>query len=180
MSGSLTYDSAGRGSRTHTLYPPDTKAFLYYSIPLEKPRIAGELRLRLTSGDDIASFESGSDLLRTNGQPWSRPVYSLSQNYPPLYEKLREDGLIPDDLHRILSTFPPKNPKYRASRFSYTLNDPFIVDFSAIWLTLHFITEKGAESLSFLKLFSDPRKTMRDIRPYTGAYTSHHLSILLY
>ena len=55
-------------------YPPDTKAFLYCSMSPEKPRISGELRLRVTSSDDAASFESGSDLLQLDDQPWSRAL----------------------------------------------------------------------------------------------------------
>ena len=74
-------------------YPPDTKAFLYYYRSPERPRIAGELRLRVASGDDFASFESGTDLLRPNGQLWFRPLYALPKHYPPLYKKLSEDGL---------------------------------------------------------------------------------------
>ena len=45
--------------------------------------------------DDPASFESGSDLLRTNGQIWSRPLYVLPKFYILLYEKLREEHLVP-------------------------------------------------------------------------------------
>ena len=71
-------------------YPPDTKAFLYYSIPSGKPRIAGELRLRVASSDDHASFESGLDLLRNNGHPWTRPLYTIPRTHSPVYEKLRE------------------------------------------------------------------------------------------
>ena len=64
------------------LYPPDTKVFLYYFIPPGKPRIAGELRLRVASSDDYASFEGGSDI-------WLRLLYSVSKYYTPLYEKLK-------------------------------------------------------------------------------------------
>ena len=49
-----------------TRFPSGTKAFLYYSMSPEKSRIDGELRLRVTSSDGPASFESGSDLLRPN------------------------------------------------------------------------------------------------------------------
>ena len=55
-------------------YPPNTKAFLYYSMSPEKTRIAGKLRLRVISSDGPASFESGSDLLLTNSLPWMRPL----------------------------------------------------------------------------------------------------------
>ena len=95
----------------------------------EKPRIAGELRLRVASSDDFASFESGSDLLRPNGQPWFRPLRSLPKHHFSLYEKLREDGLVSDDLDTVLSTLPLTSPKYHRTHL-YTLNDPFIVDFS--------------------------------------------------
>ena len=88
------------GASVQRLRYPPVKAFLYYSMPPEKPRFAGELRLRVTSGDDPASFESGSDLLRTNSQPWSRPLYILQKHYLPLYEKLREERFIPDNFGR--------------------------------------------------------------------------------
>jgi hypothetical protein len=159
-------------TRTPAPYPPDTKAFLYYSMSPEKPRIAGELRLRVTSSND---FESGSDLLRPNGWLWSRPLYALSKYYPLLYEKLREDQLIPDDLDAALAALPSKRHKLRL----YTLNDTFIVDFSSTKMSLFAITEQGVHVLQFNNVFIDKRARGM-AKPYTGAYTSHHLSILLY
>ena len=166
--------SDGRPRKDYT-YPPDTKGFLYYSIPPEKPRIAGELRFRFTSSNDAASFESGSDLFRSDGQPWSRSLYYLSKYYFPLYEKLREDQLIPDDLNTALAALPSE--KYRRrSHVLHTLNDTFIVDFSISQKSFFVITEQGAERLRFLKLFLEWREVKP---PYTGAYTDHHLSALL-
>jgi hypothetical protein len=141
-------------------------------MPPEEPRIAGELRLRVTSSDDVASFESGSDLLLSDGQLWSRPIHALSSHYLALYEKLKEDRFIPDDLDKILSTLPIKRHKYRRSHLFYTLNDTFTVDFSAKSLTLYVITEQGAESLMFKEVFTDFREIFRGKRPYTGAYIS--------
>ena len=166
-------------TQTRPTYPPGTKAFLYYSMSPEKLRIAGELRLRVASSDDPASFESGSDLLLTNGQPWLRPLIVLSKLHPHLYEKLREEQLVPDDLDTVLSTLPPTRFKYRLSQFLYTLNDPFIVDFSNSELDLSVITEQGIERVRFLRPFSEYRD-LRVSTPYTGAYTNHLLSILLY
>jgi hypothetical protein len=137
----------------------------------EKPRIAGELRLRVTSSND---FESGSDLLRPNGRLWSRPLYNLSKYYPPLYEKLREDHLIPDDLDRVLAALPSKRHK---NRCLYSLNDTFIVDFSSSGITFFVITEQGVHRLPFYDVFSDNRVGCM-AKPYIGAYTSHYLSIL--
>jgi hypothetical protein len=160
-------------------YPPDTKAFLHYSMSPERPRIAGELRLRVTSSDDPASFESGSDLLRTDGLPWSRPLYVLPTYFFPLYRKLREERFVPDDLDRVLLTLPPARLNYCRSHILYTLNDTFIVDFSDKVIQLFVITERGVESLFNRILFSDQRQRFIYL-PYTGAYTNHHLSILLH
>ena len=147
-------------------YPPDTTAFLYYFTPPEKPRIAGELRLRVASNDDLASFESGSDLLKINGQPWSHPLLRVSKYHIPLYEKLREDGLVPDDLDAVLSTFPPAA---RKCQHLYTLNDTFIVDFSMKELYFVVITEHGVETIKLSRKFVGERRTLRS--PYTGAYS---------
>jgi hypothetical protein len=105
----MTWLDNESGSRIYPLYPTDTKAFLYYFTSPNKPHIAGELRLRVAPSNDFSSFESGSDLLKPNGQPWSRPLYVLPKHYIPLYEKLREDRLVPDDLDAVLSTFTQKS-----------------------------------------------------------------------
>ena len=118
--------------------------------------------------------------MKTDGRPWSRLLYAISntKGYTPLYEKLREEKFVPDDLHRALSTLPTLFPRYRRSKQRlYTLNDTFIVDFSK-GLYFFVITEKGVETLQFSKLFYDIR-SMWAARPYTGAYTNHHLSVLL-
>ena len=98
-------------SRKRQSIPPDTKAFLYYFTSHQRPRIVGELRLQVVPSDDPASFESGSNLLRFNGQIWSRSLYVLSKNYIPLYEKLKEE-LVPGDLNAALSTFPQGVPRF--------------------------------------------------------------------
>ena len=150
-------------------YPPNTKAFLYYSIVPAKPRIAGELRLRVTSSDDPTSFESGSDLLLANGRAWARPLYTLSKLCLPLYEKLREDRLISDDLESVLSNLPSKKQNFRRRNYFYTLNDTFIFNFSHGGFVFFVITEQGVERLVLQKPFTDHRITSEG-KPYTGAY----------
>ena len=131
--------------------------------------------MRVVPSDDPASFESGSDLLRFNGQIWSRPLFVLSKYYVPLYKKLTEEGLVPGDLKAALSTFLPKLPR---CQLLYTLNDTFIIDFSVNMMHFYVVTEQGVEPLDFRFSFSDSRE-MWGGSPYTGAYTNHHLSILL-
>jgi hypothetical protein len=178
MSPSMDYERSAMGRKRN--YPPDTKAFLYYSIPSDKPRIAGEIRLRVTSSDDHSSFESGSDLLRTNGRAWSRPLYFLPKYYTPLYDKLREDRLVQDDLHAVLSNLPSKCPIYGSSSILYTLNDTFIVDFNSVESNFVVITERCVDTLAVHKLFSDSRGLYDNLQPqpYTGAYTNRYLPVL--
>jgi hypothetical protein len=171
---------SGTKTQISASYPIDNKFFLYYFTPPGKPRIAAELRLRVTSSGAPTSFESGSDLLLLNGHPWSRPLCVLPKYYKPLYEKLREDRLVPDDLDAILSTssFTSSRPIYQQSQFLYTLNDTFIVDFSCSHPSFHIITEQGVETIRFTTPFFERPGGQRTL-PYTGAFTNHHLSILL-
>jgi hypothetical protein len=172
LSQRLCYDMATEvtepGKKKFFYFPQDTKVFLYYFTPPEKPRIAGELRFRVTFSDDPASFDSGSDLLILNGQTWSRPLYALPKSYSYLYEKLREDHLVPDDLDAVLSTYPPVSPRYRRRHHLYTLNDTFIIDFSTVRFFC-VVTEQGAELVRFFKPFYEdcPKRHA----PYTGTYT---------
>jgi hypothetical protein len=162
----LVYDPT---DRMNLLYPPDTKAFLYYTTPPGRPRIAGELRLRVVSNDNPASFASGSDLLRTNGQPWSRPLHVLPRYYSVVYEKLREERLVPDDLHAALMNLSKTHSRYSRSQFLFTLHDTFIIDFFKITQVLRVVTEKGTETLPFMKSFSEKREPSRSRRrPYKG------------
>jgi hypothetical protein len=170
----LYHRNSDSGTRTRFPYPPDTKCFLYYFTLPEKPRISAELRLRVTTRDDPASFESGSDLLHSDGRPWSRPLCVLPRYYNPLYKKLREDRLVPDDLDAILSTSTSKVPKYRRSQLLYTLNDTFIVNFSYINLRFLVITEQGLEILVFRGPFFERRGGCITV-PYTGAYSRYSL-----
>ena len=162
-------------SRRTLSIPPDAKAFLYFFTSQQRPRIAGELRLRVVPSDDPASFESGSDLLRSNGQIWSRSLCMLSKYYAPLYEKLKEERFIPHDLDAFLSTFPQMAPR---SQHLYTLSDTFIIDFSKHSIAFTVITEQGVEVLRFYKMFFDERRSWR-CTPYTGAYTNNQFSMLL-
>ena len=158
--------------RKSACYPPDTNYITpcRQKIPASQENYASELRQVMI----IRLSKVGRTLLRANGRPWARPLYGLSKFYIPLYmyEKLKEEQIIPVDLYAVLSTLPSKKCSYRRSHFLYTLSDKFIVDFSSSSLCFFVITEKGLESIVFDKIFSD-RSKMHMGRSYTGAYTIH-------
>ena len=70
-------------------------------------------------------------------------LFSSKKKCSLLYEKLREERLVSDDLDTVLSTFPLKNFSHPLSRILYTLNDTFTVNFSSTELFLFVITEQG-------------------------------------
>ena len=102
-----------------------------------------------------------------NGQPWSRPLHVLPKRYTLVYEKLREERLIPDDLHAALSAIPKTLALNSRTQFLYTLHDTFIIDFSKYAHSLYVITEKGMGTLPCSALFSDKR-AMYSREPYQG------------
>jgi hypothetical protein len=175
----LYYDQSWLNELGYLAFPPDTNAFLYYFTSPIKPRLAGELRLRVAPSDNVASFESGSDLLLLNGQPWSYPLFALPKYYISLYKKLKEDRLVPDDMDAVLSTLSQRFSRYRLSQRLYTLNDAFIVNFSCKEVDLSATTEQGMEVIRLAGSFFEFRNGIHGVRPYTGAYINHHLSILL-
>ena len=149
----------------HPRYPPDTKAFLYYSMSSEKPRIAGELRLRVTSSNDTALFESGWDLLRPDGQIWSRSLF-IFQSSTILCMKNR--GKI--NLSRTTwIRFWPSSPQKKFLSPKST----FIVDFSfKRWVPCAITEQGGMQTIQFQHIFTDCRDNGK-VEPYTGAYTSY-------
>jgi hypothetical protein len=140
------------------------KPFYRQKDPASRENYASELHqvriLRLSKVD------------RPDGRPWLRPLYALPKYFPPLFEKLREEQLVPEDLHRVLLTF--RSVKYYRCQILYTSTDTFIVDFSNYKTYLLVVTEQGVERLPFYYTFVDGRK-MYTSPPYTGAYTNHHL-----
>ena len=60
-------------------FPDGTRGFLYYHSPgASVPPAAGELRFRLTSGNDPASFIQGNDLRMPNSLGWGIPLDDTS------------------------------------------------------------------------------------------------------
>ena len=77
-------------------FPPNAAGFLYYHHPPFCPPLMGEVRLRVTSSSDPASFAAGSDLLTPLGLPWKIPLLymALGKRYATLRTLLLHDDLV--------------------------------------------------------------------------------------
>jgi len=74
----------------------DALGFLYFAYPPGKPRLGGEVKLRVASSEDPRSLENGRDLLLPTSQRWSRPLHPIATNplQRPLYNKLLDEVLL--------------------------------------------------------------------------------------
>jgi hypothetical protein len=120
-----SFPDGRRGKRQ--IWPDHSKGFLYYHTPPNRPRIAGEVRFRLTPTNDPSTFEQGTDLCfddtaydNTFTQTWKRPLYSLATNTStrPLYDKLIEEGIIPPELDKSIQSLPKLTFMYSRCRMS--------------------------------------------------------------
>ena len=119
-------------------FPPNSVGYLYFRPPSPNhPRITGELRFRLATA--LEEFERGEDLKLPSGEPWRRPLFTLTPgaSHKPFYDKLVEEGLVNQDVDRVVAEFCTTAgvPSFlRAWRYDwnvlYSLSDPFDVDFT--------------------------------------------------
>ncbi|KAM5537499.1 hypothetical protein V8D89_008826 [Ganoderma adspersum] len=77
-------------------FPPGTHGFIYYHVPPYSSPLAGELRFRVTSSRNPASFTAGTDLLTERGMPWRYPLYKIvcRPNWTDFVALLLQDGLV--------------------------------------------------------------------------------------
>ncbi|KAM5536375.1 hypothetical protein V8D89_009973 [Ganoderma adspersum] len=77
-------------------FPPGTYGFIYYHVPPYSSPLAGELRFRVTSSRNPASFTAGTDLLTERGMPWRYPLYKIvcRPSWTDFVALLLQDGLV--------------------------------------------------------------------------------------
>lgn len=157
------------GENTRSPWPSDAKGFLYYARPPGAPPIASEVRFRLTPVNDPKAFDHGEDLHLSDERPWRRPIYSIATNsvLGPLYDKLRQEGLVSPELDKALKALPKLSIMYSRCQIVHSLSDTFKLDLSSDWHTLFAISEKGIAPIQILRQFRDLRL---DTTPYKGAY----------
>jgi len=171
-----SFPDGRRGQRQ--IWPDNSQGYLYYHSPPSRPRIAGEVRFRLTPTGDPSTFEQGADLCfddtpnshdeNTISQPWKRPLYSLATNSStrPLYDKLIDEGFIPPELDKSIQSLPKLIFMYSRCQIVHSLYDTFILDLHSDWITIVAVSESGISHIQLLRQFRDFRIGKN---PYTGS-----------
>jgi hypothetical protein len=169
-SSQFTYSGGSR-------FPDDTCGFLYYQSPNPgAPPAAGDLRFRLTPGNDPASFNQGSDLQLPNGLPWGASLLTIAhwQCYQPTRQLLIDDGLVTPALLETctilvnnLGICPVTD-----SHIIHSFGQLFHVDFFATYFTFHTLSTTELGHRHYRSFFAEAKTNRKAIAPYQGEYTS--------
>ena len=159
-------------------FPEGTRGFLYYhSPPAGVPPAAGELRFRLTPGDDPASFDQGSDLQTETGLPWCIPIlklgaYAKSQNYQIIRKLLHDDGfLTPALLETYAAVLNASKHCPNGGRIIHSFGQLFHIRFDATKFDFYTLSMSQLQYRRFSGFYYDKASGNA---PYSGEYTRIH------
>ena len=145
----IHYDLNGKqDALIHPPYPSETKAFLYCFMSPEKPRIAGELRLRVTTSDDRLSRVGWTSCEQMVN--YDRVHFMLFQILISSVSKTEGRTNFVSDNRQSFIDFAFNKP-YPRGHLSYTLDDTFIVDFSCFSSSLLNKAWRGYHCLKYFR-----------------------------
>jgi len=168
------------GYNTRKPFPEGTHGFLYYnSPPAGVSPAAGELRFRLTPGDDPASFDQGSDLQVDTGLPWCIPLLKIvatsqknqSQQFQPIQKLLRDDGFVTPALLETCTAMLNANNHYPNGRIIHSFGQLFHIGFDQVKFGFYTLSMNQLQSINCGGFYHD---RMKQISPYSGGYTMIH------
>jgi hypothetical protein len=153
-------------------FPEGTRGFLYYHSPeASDPPIAGEIRFRLTPGNDPAYFTHGSDLLCPNGLPWVIHLLAMTGSqtklfYQPIRKLLIDDGLVAPALLEKWDT--NEHHLFRCSRIIHSFGQLFAINFDMTSFNFYLPMGNQLQFLTFQGLFCRHRR----FAPYSGGHVN--------
>ncbi|KIM74149.1 hypothetical protein PILCRDRAFT_826517 [Piloderma croceum F 1598] len=151
-------------------FPPGSQGFFYYHTPMpDVPALAGEVRFRLTNGNDPALFLSGVDLIKLDGTPWCIPLLRAATGvtgYQYLRQMLVKDGLVTPALLERCDTISEGRASSH-NRFIHSLGQLFGVDFHKFDTRLYTCHNDVYQHVIIQRLFADC-SNKKAFPPYRG------------
>jgi hypothetical protein len=142
------------------------------------PPAAGQVRFRLTTGDNPDSFMAGSDFHLENGLLWNIPLLAMVQPvcFEPLLELLLADGLVTRALVEKCNKMMQENYCTVNCRSSviHSLGQPFPFNFAAVAMSFAALSSKELCRTVLTGCFN-PSRDVRLVAPYSGEYM--HLNL---
>ncbi|TFY69380.1 hypothetical protein EVG20_g3173 [Dentipellis fragilis] len=115
-------------------FPPGTQGFFYYASPSRGsgPDEHGEVRFRVTPGDDVMDFAAGQDLLYPDGLPWKVTLgrIALHKTYNDVSVMLLRDNLVTEEMLAAIRDGTFKYQRSPNRRLVSRIGQPFSVDLS--------------------------------------------------
>lgn len=135
-------------------FPVDTKGVFYYFRDESMPPISGSLRFRVC--EDLATFETGHDLLTEMNEPWAVPLIRIVRHKVWSYtlEYLIRDGQVEERLVRAIQRLQMPWQTLR-NRPLFTPTQPFAFNLKHRFLALSLITTSSMSRVEFQHLFYD-------------------------
>ncbi|TFK52877.1 hypothetical protein OE88DRAFT_1313113 [Heliocybe sulcata] len=154
----VSYRSEGT---TPLPFPPDTQGFLYFHLDADAPALAGQVRFRITTSSDPATFPEGRDLQLPDGRPWNIPVFQVARwsKYAAFRAVLLSDNLVTEKLldpALSISTSHGKKPLHPNSDsvFAWKFGQTFPVELESTYIVVWLMGSSGWKRLRFRTPFS--------------------------
>lgn len=169
-----------QGARMHFIhkateyfpFPNGTRGFYYFrDAGAKAPKIAGEIRFRVTPNESPASFPGGVDLLLPNAMPWRIPLLCISQNlaYKGIRQTLLQDKLVDKRTIDLCRRLQSQEPVHRSSRIIHSFGQLFSIRFDVgINSSVHLLTHKDCQLVRLHKLSAHNNFPYTSIVPYAG------------
>ncbi|TFK46190.1 hypothetical protein OE88DRAFT_1041720 [Heliocybe sulcata] len=142
-------------------FPPDSQGFLYWHLDPDAPLLSGQVRFRVTTSSDPATFPNGRDLQLPDGATWNISLFDIARRsqYSGIRVCLVSEKLVTAKvLYTALSIFAPYGARTihpaTGSLLIWKFGQTFLVDLRSQKMYLWIIGSSAGEKLSLRCLFS--------------------------
>ncbi|TFK46194.1 hypothetical protein OE88DRAFT_1668055 [Heliocybe sulcata] len=142
-------------------FPLDAQGFLYWHLDPDAPPLSGQVRFRITTSSDPATFPNGRDLQLPDGGTWNISLFNIARRsaYSGLRVYLICEKLVTAKVLYSALTISASNGKEilhpaTVSIFIWKFGQTFLADLGSIHLHLWVIGSFVAERFHVQHLFS--------------------------
>ncbi|TFK46179.1 hypothetical protein OE88DRAFT_1041024 [Heliocybe sulcata] len=142
-------------------FPMDAQGFLYWHLEKAAPPLSGQVRFRITTSSDPATFPSGRDLQLPDGRIWHMSLFEIAREskYSGLRAHLLSEKLVTAKvLDTALDISGSHGPEIRrpaaGSLLIWKFGQRFLIDLQSHYVYLWVIGNSTAERLYLQRLFS--------------------------
>ncbi|TFK46181.1 hypothetical protein OE88DRAFT_1648743 [Heliocybe sulcata] len=164
-------------------FPPGSRGFLYWHLDPDAPLLSGQVRFRITTSSDPATFPNGRDLQLPDGGTWNISLFDIARRstYSGLRAHLISETLVTTKVLYAAMTISASHGKQilhpaTGSLLIWKFGQRFLVDLQSLEVVPWIIGNLTGERLRLHYLFSVQIQQFGSTgiakriynRPYTG------------